>query len=131
MTRPRRTESAWWIALALVIGPAGAIAAELKSVKLVDAATHQPLASIAVEITSQVVAQCIKAPCPTQSTRRWQGVADGRGVLRYPASLESGSALVYVHAVGSEFAADVHGEKKDRNGLPIVRLRRAAEVPKP
>jgi len=101
-------------------------------IRILDHESRKPLGELAVEVTSEVVAPCFKAPCPVQSQQRWQGTTDERGVLAFPVSLEPPGAIVYVHAVGSSFAADVHGDGAvDENGLPIVQLQRAAEAKRP
>src|SRR5689334_21768898 len=126
-----RSRNPWRVAL--LAGAVSALAGEApsKTVRVIDETSHRPLAQLAVEVTSQVVSPCIRAPCPPQSETRWKGTTDAHGRLRYPATLEANGAIAFVHAVGSNYSADVHGDSKDRNGVPIVRLRRPAEVPKP
>ena len=92
-------------------------------VKILDRRTGEPLAGLPVEVTSSIPIQCLQPPCPPSEQTRWRGSTDDQGVLAYPASLDAEGALVYVQAVGSEFAVDVHGEgKRDARKRPVLLL---------
>ncbi len=92
-------------------------------VKILDHRTGKPLPRLPVEVTCSIPIPCLRPPCPPSDQTRWQGSTDDQGVLAYPASLDVEGAVVYVHAVGSDFAADVHGAgKRDARKRPILLL---------
>jgi hypothetical protein len=93
------------------------------AVRVVDYRSRRPLAGLLVEVTSSVPLQCQRPPCGEMEKQQWRGTTDAGGVLRFPASLDKLDAIVYVHAVGSDFGADVHGDgKRDARKRPIVML---------
>ena len=92
-------------------------------VQVLDRRSREPLPGLPVEVTSSVPIPCLRAPCPPSEQRRWQGITDALGVLAYPASLEAEGAVVHAHAVGSNFAVDVHGEgRRDARKRPVLLL---------
>jgi hypothetical protein len=102
-----------------------ALAVRQEIVVILDYQSRQPMGGVVVEITSEVLLVCVRAPCPSYSKQSWQGTTDREGVLRYPLTLEGPDALLYAHLVGSSFAADVYGDgRRDSAGRPIVRLKR-------
>jgi hypothetical protein len=110
-------------AVANTTGASVALPVKMIAVKIVDHRTRQPLAELRVEVISSVPLQCLRPPCGEMDKQQWLGSTDAAGVLRYPASLDQAGAIVHVHAVGSDFAADVHGDgKRDARKRPIVLL---------
>jgi len=95
----------------------------LVAVKIADRQTRKPLANLAVEVTSNNVVQCLRAPCPPGERHQWLGTTDARGVLRFPASLYENGALVHAKAVGSHFAVQVQGAStRDTQVQPVFLL---------
>ena len=104
-------------------GASIAVPVKMIAVKIIDHRTRQPLAGLRIEVISSVPLQCLRPPCGEVEKQQWQGTTDAAGMLRYPASLDQTGAIVYAHAVGSGFAADVHGDgRRDSRKRPIVML---------
>ncbi len=113
-------------ALAATPQPAG----KSIEVKVLDHRTGEPLPGLPVEVTSSVPIPCLQPPCPPSDQTRWRGRTDEQGVLAYPASLDEAGAVVYVRAVGSDFAVDVHGEgRRDARGRPVLLLEPPGRAP--
>ena len=93
------------------------------AVKIVDRSSKKPLSGLLVEVTSSVPIPCLVPPCPAAEKQVWQGTTNDKGILRFPASLAPKGAVVYAHAVGSDFAVDVHGEgRHDGSKRPVLGL---------
>jgi ABC-type Co2+ transport system permease subunit len=102
---------------------AAAPAAKMIAVNILDRHSRQPLAGLLVEIKSVIPVQCLRAPCPPGEQQHWQGTTDASGVLRFPASLDEAGAIVYLYAVGSGYAANLHdGGKRVAGGRPSLLL---------
>lgn len=100
-----------------------AVPVKMIAVKIVDQRSRKPLAGLLVEVKSSIPLQCQRPPCGEMEKQQWQGTTDAVGVLRFPASLDKVGAVVYVHAVGSDFAVDVHGDgQRDARKRPILML---------
>ena len=103
--------------------PKGASPGRTVAVKIVDRNSKKPLAGLLVEVTSSVPIPCLVPPCPVAEKQVWQGTSNENGILRFPASLAAEGAVVYAHAVGSDFAVDVHREgKRDGSKRPVLQL---------
>ena len=123
----------------LCCSPAGVVVADspdnsvnnaptVTAIKLVSTKLYLPLVNTAIEITNEVVAPCIAAPCPSFDSQRWQGMKNDEGILTFPTALIRQGAIAYAHVVGESLAADGHGDgKKDATGLPIGVLKQSVK----
>lgn len=96
---------------------------KLTAVQVLERDSRKPLAGLSIEVVATKQIWCIQAPCPQGKQKKWTGVTDTNGVLRFPASLADANDEVYFHVVGTDAYGSVLGHgKRDAHGNEIVLL---------
>jgi len=97
-------------------------------VLIVDRVSRAPLAETAIDVISEIVNECLVAPCPVESRQDWTGTTDATGLLHIPARLNLPEAIIYVRVSRTEYWTAVYAATRhDTAGHLILRVER----PKP
>lgn len=96
-------------------------------VLIVDSVSRTPLAETPIDVISEIVNECLVAPCPVER-QDWTGTTDATGLLHIPARLNLPEAIIYVRVSRTEYWTAVFAATRhDAAGHLILRV----EQPKP
>jgi len=93
--------------------------ADTLRIRLIDAASGQPLRNAEVEVYSDNGIRCVRAPCATDG-RTWRDHSDDRGVVAFPASALG--AVNHIRTPAHEFFDLARARRDPTSGTWMVRL---------